>query len=64
MAKFRTKMNAHNRVTIPVEIRRSLGLRPGTIVEWYKAGDAFELRRRRRPAPSRTSARDRRTKQP
>ena len=34
MAKARSKVTAQNQISVPAEIRRKLGIVPGTVLEW------------------------------
>jgi bifunctional DNA-binding transcriptional regulator/antitoxin component of YhaV-PrlF toxin-antitoxin module len=34
MAIAQSKMNAQRRISVPVEIRRKLGVGPGSVLEW------------------------------
>jgi AbrB family looped-hinge helix DNA binding protein len=47
MPPLRSKLNAQGRATIPAEIRRELGIRPGLVLEWHIEGDAVVLRKPR-----------------
>jgi len=40
-----SKVSAHGRVTIPVDIRRKLGIGPGSILEWVEDGEAVIVRK-------------------
>ena len=45
MPPLRSKLNAQGRITIPAEIRRELGIGPGSIVEWVVDGDDVIVRK-------------------
>jgi AbrB family looped-hinge helix DNA binding protein len=45
MAPLRSKVTAQGRTSIPAEIRRKLGLGPGSILEWEEDGDKVFVRR-------------------
>ncbi len=45
MSKFLTTMTTKGQVTVPAEIRRRLGLRPGEKVSFEDAGDFIKVRR-------------------
>jgi bifunctional DNA-binding transcriptional regulator/antitoxin component of YhaV-PrlF toxin-antitoxin module len=38
-------MTAQGQITIPVEIRRRLGLAPVSVLEWLPQGDGFVVRK-------------------
>jgi AbrB family looped-hinge helix DNA binding protein len=40
-----SKLTSQGQVSIPAEVRRRLGLGPGSIVEWDEAGEAIVVRR-------------------
>lgn len=42
------RITSKGQVTIPIEIRKRLGLLPGIKVEWEVAGNAVRLRRTRK----------------
>jgi AbrB family looped-hinge helix DNA binding protein len=45
MPRFQSKVTKQNRVTLPIEIRRALGLSAGSVIEWERDGDAGVVRR-------------------
>jgi AbrB family looped-hinge helix DNA binding protein len=45
MPRLQSKVTKQNRVTIPIEIRRALGLSAGSVVEWERDGETLVLRR-------------------
>jgi len=45
MALARSRLTAQGQISIPAEVRRRLGLTPGSVVEWDAEGDRVFLRR-------------------
>ena len=45
MAIAYSKLTAQGRLSVPVEVRRKLGLKPGSIVEWVQTGVSIVVRR-------------------
>lgn len=45
MAMARSKITAQGQISVPLEVRRKLGIGPGTILEWSEAGDGVLIRR-------------------
>lgn len=45
MTLARSKITAQGQISIPLEVRRKLGVGPGTILEWSEQGDAVVVRR-------------------
>lgn len=45
MAIARSKLTAQGQISVPAEIRRRLGLGPGTVLEWDAEGDQVVVRR-------------------
>jgi antitoxin PrlF len=45
MAKARSKVTAQNQITVPAEIRRKLGIGPGTVLEWEGEGTKAVVRK-------------------
>ncbi len=43
-----SRVTAQGQISIPAEVRRLLGLSPGTILEWDAEGDTIVVRRARR----------------
>jgi len=35
----RSKITAQGQISVPAEVRRKLGLRPGSILEWHEQGE-------------------------
>lgn len=42
---FQSKLTANGRITIPVAIRRKLGIGPGSVVEWVLDGEQVIVRK-------------------
>jgi AbrB family looped-hinge helix DNA binding protein len=40
-----SKLTAQGQILVPVEVRRKLGLRPGSVLEWYESGGDVIVRR-------------------
>lgn len=45
MARPQSKLTAQGQISVPVEIRRKLGLGPGSVLEWEEEGDRVIVRR-------------------
>jgi AbrB family looped-hinge helix DNA binding protein len=45
MALARSRLTAQGQISIPAEVRRRLGLTPGSVVEWDAEGDRVFVRR-------------------
>src|SRR5690348_4320990 len=45
MATARSKLTAQGQISIPVRIRRKLGVGPGSVLEWDEEGDKIIVRR-------------------
>jgi AbrB family looped-hinge helix DNA binding protein len=45
MAIAQSKVTAQGQVSVPAEIRRRLGIEPGSILEWDEEGDNIVVRR-------------------
>lgn len=45
MTKPRSKLTAQGQISIPAEVRRKLGVGPGSVVEWDEDGDQVVVRR-------------------
>jgi AbrB family looped-hinge helix DNA binding protein len=45
MGIARSKVTAQGQISVPAEVRRRLGLRPGSVIEWEEAGDAMVVRK-------------------
>ena len=46
MALAQSKLTAQGQISVPAEVRRLLGLVPGSVLEWEVEGDAIVVRRR------------------
>jgi AbrB family looped-hinge helix DNA binding protein len=45
MALAHSKMTAQGQISVPVDVRRKLGIGPGSILEWVEEGDEIVVRR-------------------
>jgi AbrB family looped-hinge helix DNA binding protein len=45
MALAQSKVTAQGQISLPVEIRRKLGIGPGSVLEWDEEGDAVIVRK-------------------
>ena len=45
MALAHSKVTAQGQISVPVDIRRKLGIGPGSILEWDQDGDKIVVRR-------------------
>jgi AbrB family looped-hinge helix DNA binding protein len=45
MAIAHSRVTAQGQISIPVDIRRKLGIGPGSVLEWEEEGDKIVLRR-------------------
>jgi len=45
MSRPQSKLTAQGQISVPVEIRRKLGLGPGSVLEWEEEGDRVIVRR-------------------
>jgi AbrB family looped-hinge helix DNA binding protein len=45
MALSQSKLTAQGQISVPAEIRRKLGVGPGSILEWEDEGDRVVVRR-------------------
>lgn len=45
MALAQSRVTAQGQISVPVEIRKKLGLGPGSILEWDEVGDNVVIRR-------------------
>jgi antitoxin PrlF len=45
MAIARSKLTAQGQISVPAEVRRRLGLRPGSVLEWDEDGEQIVVRR-------------------
>jgi antitoxin PrlF len=42
---LQSKLTAQGQTSVPAEIRRKLGLAPGSVLQWEEEGDRFFIRR-------------------
>jgi AbrB family looped-hinge helix DNA binding protein len=45
MALAHSKVTAQGQISVPLDVRRKLGVGPGSILEWYEEGDKIIVRR-------------------
>jgi len=45
MAIARSKLTAQGQISVPAEIRRRLGIGPGSVLEWDEEGEKIVVRR-------------------
>ena len=45
MAIAQSKVTAQGQISVPMDIRRKLGVGPGSILEWEEVGDRIVVRR-------------------
>jgi AbrB family looped-hinge helix DNA binding protein len=45
MALAHSKLTAQGQISVPVEVRRRLGLRPGSVLEWEQDGERVVVRK-------------------
>ena len=45
MAIAHSKVTAQGRISVPVDVRRRLGIGPGSVLEWEEVGDKIVVRR-------------------
>ena len=45
MALAQSKVTAQGQISLPVEVRRKLGIGPGSVLEWDEEGDAVIVRK-------------------
>ncbi len=45
MALAQSKVTAQGQISVPVEVRRKLGIGPGSVLEWQEEGDAVIVRK-------------------
>ena len=41
----RSRITAQGQISVPAEVRRKLGLHPGSILEWHEEGDKIVVQR-------------------
>lgn len=45
MPLAQSKVTAQGQISVPVEVRRKLGIGPGSVLEWEEEGDAVVVRK-------------------
>ena len=45
MAKIHSRMTVQGQISVPAEVRRKLGLAPGSVLEWHEEGGQYVVRR-------------------
>lgn len=45
MALVHSKVTAQGQISVPVEVRKKLGIGPGSVLEWEDKGDQIVVRR-------------------
>ena len=45
MALAQSKLTAQGQISVPAEVRRRLGIGPGSVLEWDEQGDEIVVRR-------------------
>ena len=45
MALAQSKVTAQRQISVPVEVRRKLGIGPGSVLEWEEEGDSVVVRK-------------------
>jgi AbrB family looped-hinge helix DNA binding protein len=45
MANAHSKLTAQGQISVPAEVRRELGLAPGSVLEWRQEGAHYVVRR-------------------
>ena len=45
MALARSRVTSQGQISIPTDVRRKLGIGPGSMLEWQEDGDRFIVRR-------------------
>jgi antitoxin PrlF len=45
MALAQSKVTAQGQISVPMEVRRKLGIGPGSVLEWDEEGDAVIVRK-------------------
>lgn len=48
MALAQSKLTAQGQISVPAEVRRRLGLGPGSVIEWEAEGEQIVVRRKGR----------------
>lgn len=45
MAKIQSRLTVQGQISVPAEVRRKLGLAPGSVLEWQEEGGQYIVRR-------------------
>ena len=45
MASIHSKLTVQGQISVPAEVRRKLGLAPGSVLEWHEDGAHYIVRR-------------------
>jgi antitoxin PrlF len=45
MALAQSKVTAQGQISVPAEVRKRLGIEPGSVIEWVEDGDNIVVRR-------------------
>ncbi len=45
MAIAHSKLTTHGQISVPAEVRRKLGVGPGSVIEWTEEGEKVVVRR-------------------
>ena len=45
MALAQSRLTAQGQISVPVEVRRTLGIGPGSVIEWEQEGDKLVVRK-------------------
>jgi antitoxin PrlF len=45
MASSHSKLTVQGQISVPAEVRRKLGLAPGSVLEWHEEGAHYVVRR-------------------
>jgi len=45
MSIAKSRLTTQGQISVPAEVRRKLGLGPGSVIEWQEVGEAMMVRR-------------------
>jgi AbrB family looped-hinge helix DNA binding protein len=45
MSLAKSKLTAQSQISVPAEVRKKLGIGPGSVLEWEEQGDQVVVRR-------------------
>lgn len=45
MPKIHSRLTVQGQISVPAEVRRKLGLAPGSVLEWHEEGGQYIVRR-------------------